>query len=105
MSVVPFLLALALSSATSGERLPVSEDEILEAMQRTQGFDPTATMNGGRFQAEVLLRLARDAQIRDPQGPPLYLPPGRRDLVALEARLKRPLKLSYRPLDPDPRDR
>jgi len=73
MGVARGLLALALSSATSGERLPVGEGEILEAMQRTQGFDPTATTNGVRFQAEVLLGLARDARARDPEGGPLFI--------------------------------
>jgi hypothetical protein len=42
-------------------------------MAQCAGYDPTATTNGARFQAEVLLRLARKARERDPDGPPLLL--------------------------------
>jgi hypothetical protein len=37
----------------------VSREEMLNAMRACQGYDPTATTNGARFQAEVLLRIAR----------------------------------------------
>jgi hypothetical protein len=60
---VPSLAALLVSLATatmattaSGARV-VSKDEILAAMRNRQGYDPTATTNGPRFQAEVLLEL------------------------------------------------
>src|SRR5262245_48665413 len=51
----------------------VSREEILTAMQGSQGFEPSATTNGARFQAEVLLRLARDAEARDPARPPVFV--------------------------------
>jgi hypothetical protein len=47
--------------------------ELLAAMRASRGFDPTATANGARLQAEVLLRLVRAAHARDPHGPPLFL--------------------------------
>ena len=52
---------------------PVTRAELIEAMERSQGYDPTATANGARFQAEVLLHLARRARERQPDGPPLFL--------------------------------
>jgi hypothetical protein len=73
MSAAGGLLALLLSSPVPGAARPVSQAEILEAMRASRGFDPTATTNGARFQAEVILRLARQARARDPQGPPLFL--------------------------------
>ena len=44
--------------------MPIRKAQIAEAMRACTGYDPTATTNGGRFQAEVLLRLA-DAAERD----------------------------------------
>jgi len=73
MSVGAGLLALLLSSAAPGGSLPVSRDQILEAMMRTHGFDPATTTNGPRFQAEVVLRLARDARAHDPEARPLFI--------------------------------
>jgi hypothetical protein len=73
MSVGAGLLALLLSSNIPGESLSVGRDQILEAMMQTQGFDPTATTNGPRFQAEVVLRLARDARAHDPEARPLFI--------------------------------
>ncbi len=51
----------------------VSQQEILEAMRLPVGYDPTATTNAARFQADVLLHLARQAKARDPRGQPLLL--------------------------------
>jgi hypothetical protein len=51
----------------------VSRAEILSVMRRCTGYDPTATTNGARFQAEVLLELAREERMRNPEGPPLLL--------------------------------
>ena len=42
-------------------------------MRPCTGYDPTATTNGPRFQAEVLLRLARQARAQDPDGPPFFV--------------------------------
>lgn len=47
----------------------VSQHEILEAMRIPVGYDPTATTNAARFQADVLLHLARQAKARDPIQP------------------------------------
>lgn len=63
-------VALAASApASAGEATPrrVGREEILAAMRASQGYDPTATTNGARFQSEVLFRLVRHALA---QGPP-----------------------------------
>jgi hypothetical protein len=73
MSVGSGLLAALLSTTGSPAPHSVGPEEILAAMQRSQGFDPTATTNGARFQAEVLLVLARDRRDRDPSGPPFFI--------------------------------
>ena len=65
------LLLVPLPPAAGAVRV-VPREQILEAMKASQGFDPTATTNGARFQAEVLLRLARQARARDAEGPPLF---------------------------------
>jgi hypothetical protein len=54
--VLPALAATA--TPASGARV-VSRSEILDAMRARQGYDATATTNGARFQAEVLLDLLR----------------------------------------------
>ncbi len=51
----------------------VGRQEILQAMRESQGYDPTATTNGARFQSEVLRRLARRARTRDPAQSPLFI--------------------------------
>ena len=51
----------------------VSRAEIIEAMRQCSDYDPTATTNGARFQADVVSYLARKAQARDPQGLPLFI--------------------------------
>ena len=51
----------------------VSRPEIIEAMRQRDDYDPTATTNGARFQAEVVSYLARKARERDPQGLPLFI--------------------------------
>jgi hypothetical protein len=71
------LLALAGSPAHAGAvpagARPVGRQEILQAMRESQGYDLTATANGGRFQSEVLRRLARQARTRDPTQSPLFI--------------------------------
>ena len=42
-------------------------------MRSRQGYDLTATTNGARFQAEVLLELLRTSRARDPGGARLFL--------------------------------
>jgi hypothetical protein len=51
----------------------VSREEIAAVMQLQSGYDPTATTNVARFQAEVILQLARQARQRRPDGPPLLI--------------------------------
>ena len=51
----------------------VSRAEIIEAMRQSDDYDPTATTNGARFQADVVSYLARKARERDPQGLPLFI--------------------------------
>jgi len=76
---VPSLAALLLLSALaidvaapSGARV-VPRAEILAAMRTCQGYDLTATTNGPRFQAEVLLELLRANRAREPGGAVLFL--------------------------------
>ncbi len=51
----------------------LSQEEILDAMNASQGYNVTATANGPRFQAEVLMRLARQARAENPDGPELLI--------------------------------
>ena len=68
------ILAILGAAPTPGHPVrPVTRAEMIEAMGRSQGYDATATANGARFQAEVLLHIARGARERDPGGPPLFL--------------------------------
>jgi hypothetical protein len=59
-------------AAAEGPRV-VPREEILEAMRQSQGYALTATANGPRLQAEVLLHLIRQAAARDPARRPLLL--------------------------------
>ena len=54
--------ALLPAAPPSGARL-LSRAEILAAMRTCEGYDLTATTNGARFQAEVLLHLLRAEQV------------------------------------------
>jgi hypothetical protein len=68
------LLARSVAAAPTPEapyRVPFAE--VLEAITRRHGYDILATANGGRLQAEVLLDLARVAQEKRPDGPPLLI--------------------------------
>jgi len=53
--------------------LLVSREEIEQAMQLQTGYDPTATTNVARFQAAVILQLAKQARARHPDGAPLLI--------------------------------
>jgi hypothetical protein len=66
-------LALLLLAGPGVTPHPVSQTEILEAMKASQGYNLTATTNGPRFQAEVLMRLARTARTERPHGPELLV--------------------------------
>ena len=70
--VVPLMGATAAAPAPEAPfRVPFSD--VLDAIARRHGYDLLATANGGRLQAEVLLDLARIAQEKRPDGPPLLI--------------------------------
>ena len=66
------LLLVGAGDARAAGRV-VSEAEILAAMRASAGFDPTATTNNPRFQAEVLLHLLRSVASADPETAHLFL--------------------------------
>lgn len=72
-SLFCLLLQVLDLQANDSRVISVSLQEITEAMQLQSGYDPTATTNVARFQAEVILQLARTARERDPNGPPLLV--------------------------------
>lgn len=75
-AALPLALALSLAGSSGGPTPAarvLGREEILAAMKLSRGYDLTATTNGARLQAEVLLRLAREAGARDADGPPLFL--------------------------------
>lgn len=62
----------AQAAAPPGVRV-VTPQEMAAAMAESQGYNLLATTNGPRFQSEVVLRLARQAQASDPRRTPLFL--------------------------------
>ncbi len=78
-SAVALLLGLLLltsdASAQTCSVRRVPRDELVHAMSLHGDYDILATTNRGRFTSELLLRLARRAQERDPEGRPLYISP------------------------------
>jgi hypothetical protein len=64
----PLLAALLFCLAGAASAAPVPYDELLAAMKAVQGYNLLATTNAARFNAEVILRLARRARARDPRG-------------------------------------
>jgi hypothetical protein len=69
------LLPATRASAEAVGRSPVAvaADRLLTAMRATQGYDLTATANGPRLQADVVLELIREAEERDPDRRPLRI--------------------------------
>jgi hypothetical protein len=59
--VYALVLAAVLAAPPAG-LVNITTDQIAAAMRKCTGYDPTATTNGGRFQAEVLLHLADFAE-------------------------------------------
>jgi hypothetical protein len=57
-------------AAADAERV-VSRHEILEAMRLSRGYSLTATANGPRLQAEVVLHIIRESERTDPERRPL----------------------------------
>jgi len=51
----------------------VTKEQLLSAMRRETSYNTQATTNVARFQAHVILRLARQAQATHPHGPPLLI--------------------------------
>lgn len=58
--------------AQAGVRV-VEEARLLEAMRRVTAYDLTATANGPRLQADVVLELVREAEAGDPRRRPLLI--------------------------------
>jgi hypothetical protein len=71
LAALLLLPLFVLPTATRARVVPRAE--ILGAMRARQGYELTATTNGARFQAEVLLDLLRASQAREPDGPPLFI--------------------------------
>jgi hypothetical protein len=59
------------AAATDETARVVSREEILEAMRLSSGYTLTATANGPRLQAEVVLHIIREAERTDPGRRPL----------------------------------
>ena len=72
-TVFCFLLLPSQLAGVEGAYNVVDRSEVLEAMRQHGDYDPTATTNGARFQAEAVLYLARQARERDPDGLPLFI--------------------------------
>lgn len=51
----------------------VPTERLLEAMREVRAYDLTATANGPRLQADVVLRLIHEAEAQDPQRLPLFV--------------------------------
>jgi hypothetical protein len=51
----------------------VPVERLLAAMGRVRGYELTATANGPRLQADVLLDLVREAEAKDPERRPLFV--------------------------------
>jgi hypothetical protein len=66
-------MPIAAPAATPPGVRVVTQREMGAAMAESQGYNLLATTNGPRFQSEVLLRLARQAQASDPRRTPLFL--------------------------------
>jgi hypothetical protein len=74
VAVLVALVAAVATGALAGEEpRAVTRDEILAAMLQSQGYALTATANGPRLQADVLVRLIAEAERTDPSRRPLLL--------------------------------
>lgn len=73
LGVLGLLLLIAGAGEARAAGRVVSRAELLAAMRASRGFDPTATTNNPRFQAEVLLQLLRSAASADPEAAHLFL--------------------------------
>jgi hypothetical protein len=60
------------AAATPAWRV-VPTDRLLEAMNAVRAYELTATANGPRLQADVVLALVHEAQAQDPERRPLFI--------------------------------
>jgi hypothetical protein len=87
-------------TATTAWRV-VPTERLLEAMKEMRAYELTATANGPRLQADVVLALVHEAQAKDPERRPLFI--GHREWY--EAFLPARLPPSKAPLRTTPYDR
>jgi len=59
-------------TATTAWRV-VAAERLLQAMEDVRAYELTATANGPRLQADVVLALVHEAQARDPERRPLFI--------------------------------
>jgi hypothetical protein len=71
-AAIVFGTLLGLAPAPRGWTV-VPTERLLEAMNEARGYELTATANGPRLQADVVLRLVREALVRDPERRPLFV--------------------------------
>ena len=72
-TILCFLLLPDQSTGLERDYNVLDRSVVLDAMRQHGDYDPAATTNGARFQAEVVFYLARRARERDPDGPPLFI--------------------------------
>ena len=65
--------ARAAEAAATPSRRAVPVERLLEAMKQVRAYELTATANGPRLQADVVLALVHEAQARDPERRPLLI--------------------------------
>jgi hypothetical protein len=69
---IVFGTLLGLAPARPGWTV-VPTPRLLEAMKEVRAYELTATANGPRLQADVVLRLVHDATLQDPERRPLFV--------------------------------
>ncbi len=75
-TVVAATLALGCAiaaGASQPEPVTVPTGQLLAAMREVRGYELTATANGPRLQADVFLKLVREAEARDSERRPLFV--------------------------------
>ena len=72
-TVLCFLVLPGSLAGVEGAYNVVDRSEVRQAMRQHGNYDPTATTNGARFQAETVFSLARQARAHDPDGLPLFI--------------------------------
>lgn len=74
-SIIPIILTLFLVVANiqAQEPLEIKYPDILKAMRTQTGYNRIATTNVGRFQASVLLQVAKNSLAKNPDEKILYL--------------------------------